>query len=82
MHIAGVLMGSWLHLENLIGAMLTERKRAAPKDAVRSSWRSVAVLMLLAVLGFWWSPWRSAPPAGANAIDAASSASRIDSGGD
>ncbi len=34
--------------------MITGRKAAHPQDAIRSAWRSVAALMLVAVLGFWW----------------------------
>ncbi len=60
-HIAGVLIGTWLHQDNLIGAMLTGRKPGRPEDAVRSAWRSVAVLMLAAVLTFWTLQWQSAP---------------------
>jgi cytochrome b len=62
-HIAGVLLGSWLHRENLVAAMIHGRKAGRPEDAVRSAWRSVAVLMLVAVLGFWWWQWQGAPAA-------------------
>ena len=73
-HVAGVLIGTWLHHDNLIGAMLTGRKAARPEDAVRSAWRSVAVLMLAAVLTFWTLQWQSAPAAGT--VNATSASSR------
>ena len=41
--------------------MIDGRKAAPPEEGVRSAWRSVAVLMLVAVLGFWWLQWQSAP---------------------
>jgi cytochrome b len=60
-HVLAVVLSSWLHRENLVGAMISGRKPGAPQDGVRSAWRSVAALMLAAVLGFWWQQWRDAP---------------------
>lgn len=76
-HVAAVLLGSWLHRDNLIGAMVTGRKLARPQDAVPSAWRSVAVLMVAAVLGFWWMQWNNGAPPGA-ASDAATSVGDVD----
>jgi cytochrome b len=60
-HVLAVLASSWLHRENLVGAMIHGRKPVPPKEGIRSAWRSVGALMLVAVLGFWWLQWQSAP---------------------
>lgn len=63
-HVAAVAISSWLHRENLVAAMVTGRKTAPREEAIRGAWRSVAALMLVAVLGFWWLQWQAAPGEG------------------
>lgn len=63
LHVAAVVVSSWLHRENLVAAMFTGRKPGTPADAVRRAWRGVAVLMVAAVIGFWVSQWQAAPDA-------------------
>jgi len=60
-HIVAVMVSGWLHRENLVGAMLTGRRRVSPQEGIRSAWRAVAGLLLVAVLGFWWMQWQDAP---------------------
>jgi len=61
-HVAGVVLGSWLERQNLVMGMLTGRKHGPPEDAIGNAWRSVAVLMVAAVLGFWVMQWQVPPP--------------------
>jgi cytochrome b len=60
-HVGGVIVSSWLHRENLVLAMVSGHKTGAAADGIRSAWRAVAALMLVAVFGFWWLQWRAAP---------------------
>jgi cytochrome b len=63
-HVAAVVFSSWLHRENLVGAMITGTKPGLPGDGIRRAWRSVAALILVAVVGFWWVQWTSPAPDG------------------
>lgn len=54
-HVAAVLAASWIHGENLVGAMLTGRKRGRPADGIKHSWIWLGLLLLAVVFGLcWW----------------------------
>lgn len=60
-HVAAVLASSWLHRENLVGAMLHGHKAGAPAEGIRKSGCTLAAVLLAAVLAFWWWQWQAAP---------------------
>ena len=69
-HIAGVLVSSVLHRENLVAAMFSGRKTGNPSEAIGSRHRVVGVLVLAAVVLTWivWTADRGAPAGPADEI--------------
>jgi len=57
-HIAAVVASSWLHRENLVAPMFHGKKIGPVGAGIRHRYRSIGLLMLLAVAGFWWLRWR------------------------
>lgn len=54
LHLAGVLMSSLLHRENLPGAMFNGLKSTATEKGIRNSYHWLGLLMVAAVIIFWF----------------------------
>lgn len=57
-HVAAVLLTSYIHKENLVRAMLTGKKWLAAGEAIQSGWWAVALLLLAALASIWWLMFR------------------------
>jgi cytochrome b len=53
LHLAGVVVSSILHRENLVRAMITGSKEAAPEEAEKRSHGWLGVIMLVVMVTFW-----------------------------
>ena len=61
-HIAGAVVSSWLHGENLVRSMIDGHKRGDPEQGLRGPLTGVGVLLIAAVLALWTAALRGDLP--------------------
>jgi hypothetical protein len=71
-HVAGVLVSSLLHRENLVRSMITGTKQGRPEDGVRGSRWALGTALVAAIVGAFTtlaqaSPAKEPGPAGESA---------------
>lgn len=81
-HVAGVIVSSFLHRENLVTSMITGMKSGAAADGIRQPRRIAAAVLLSLVTGFWVLALRGDLPAIYQPDGAMQSAERTHSDGD
>jgi cytochrome b len=55
LHLAGVVVSSLMHKENLVRSMITGSKPAQPNEGIRRTHAWLGVIMLVLVVTFWFS---------------------------
>ncbi|WP_454909509.1 cytochrome b/b6 domain-containing protein [Variovorax gossypii] len=67
LHIVGAVFGSWRAGESLMRSVFTGTKLGFRSESIPSARNGVALLIVAAVVGFWWYQWQSGDAAAADA---------------